>query len=154
MEERFENFTILISKISKYIRKIKTEEVDEFNLKSPHVSCLYYLYSKRENITAKELSGITGEDKAAISRSLDYLEKIGLVECLCASEKKYKSPLRLTTKGEIIAGKIVDKIDKFVLSAGSDLKEEERVVLYKALNKISNKLQNICLNYGGNHDEC
>ena len=44
MIERFETFTVLITKISRSIRKIKTEEMAKFNLKSPHVSCLYYLF--------------------------------------------------------------------------------------------------------------
>ena len=43
MEERYKSFTVLISGISRSIRRIKTEEMAEFNLKSPHVSCLYYL---------------------------------------------------------------------------------------------------------------
>ena len=74
MMERFETFTLLISQISRSIRKIKTEEMAEFKLKSPHVSCLYYLY-KEKTLTAKELCDICDEDKAAISRSLLYLEK-------------------------------------------------------------------------------
>ena len=80
MEKRFELFTVLISKISRSIRKIKTEEVSEFNLKSPHVSCLYYLY-KSKPLTATELCDICGEDKAAISRSLEFLEKNGFLTC-------------------------------------------------------------------------
>ena len=43
MEERFEAFTVLISRISRSIRRIKSEEMAEFQLKGPHVSCLYYL---------------------------------------------------------------------------------------------------------------
>ena len=43
MEERFGTFTILISKISRSIKRIKSEEMAEFQLKGPHVSCLYYL---------------------------------------------------------------------------------------------------------------
>lgn len=73
MENRFKLFTVLTSKISRCIRKIKTEEMDEFNLKSTHVSCLYYLYEEN-SLTAKELCDVCDEDKAAISRSLDYIE--------------------------------------------------------------------------------
>jgi len=76
MKERFELFTVLIAKISRSIRKIKTEEMEEFDLKSPHVSCLYYLF-KSNNLTATELCEICQEDKSAISRSLDYLESKG-----------------------------------------------------------------------------
>ncbi|MBQ7880983.1 MAG: hypothetical protein IJ358_04000 [Clostridia bacterium] len=53
MEQRFETFTVQIAKISRCIRKIKSEEMAEFNLKSPHVSCLYYLYRQNNKMTAK-----------------------------------------------------------------------------------------------------
>ena len=43
MEERFETFTILIARISRSIKRIKSEEMADFELKGPHVSCLYYL---------------------------------------------------------------------------------------------------------------
>ena len=69
MENRFETFTVLISSISRSIRRLKTEETAEFNLKSPHVSCLYYLL-KHGNMTATELCELCDEDKAAISRSI------------------------------------------------------------------------------------
>lgn len=35
MEERFEAFTVLISRISRSIRRIKSEEMAEFQLKGP-----------------------------------------------------------------------------------------------------------------------
>lgn len=45
MEERFETFTILINRISRNIRKIKNQEMAACNLRSAHISCLYYLES-------------------------------------------------------------------------------------------------------------
>ena len=54
MYERFETFTVLIAKISRNIRKIKIQEMAEYDLRSVHVSCLYYLYIS-DNITATEL---------------------------------------------------------------------------------------------------
>ena len=69
MNDRFETFTVLISSVSRSIRRIKTETMAEYNLKSPHVSCLYYLY-KRPGMTAAELCELCEEDKAAASRSI------------------------------------------------------------------------------------
>ena len=43
MEERFETFTVLITRISRSIKRIKADEMADFELKGPHVSCLYYL---------------------------------------------------------------------------------------------------------------
>lgn len=70
VENRFKMFTVLNSKINRCIRRIKTEEMAEFDLRSTHVSCLYYLYAEN-TLTAKELCDICDEDKAAISRSLE-----------------------------------------------------------------------------------
>ena len=95
MKERFETFTTQIAKISRAIRRIKTEEMKDFNLKSPHVSCLYYLF-KNESLTAKQLCDICDEDKAAISRSIEYLEKNNYLICDSKTEKRYKSPIMLT----------------------------------------------------------
>ena len=146
MEERFQAFTVLISKISRCIRKIKTEEMAEFNLKSPHVSCLYYLY-KEGSMTAKELCDICDEDKAAISRSLVCLEREGYIVCLSDAQKRYKSPLVLTEKGDIAGKRIADKIDGIIQKAGEGLSNEDRDIFYRSLGLISNNLHEICKNY-------
>ena len=149
MEERFETFTILISKISRNIRKIKSEEMAEFDLKTPHVSCLYYLYKNNSEMTAKELSNACDEDKAGISRSLDYLENNGYIVCHSNSEKRYKSPLLLTDKGKEVGEKIAKKIDKMVFYASLGITDSDREILYKSLNLISDNLQKVCDSYEG-----
>ena len=63
MEERFETFTVLITRISRSIKRIKADEMADFELKGPHVSCLYYL-SQRDGMTAAELCERCDEDKA------------------------------------------------------------------------------------------
>lgn len=148
MKERFETFTVQIAKISRCIRKIKTEEMAEFNLKSPHVSCLYYLYRKNGTLTAKELCDICDEDKAAISRSIDFLESNGYLECSSKTEKRYKSPLSLTQKGKEVGKEIAKKIDSIVENASLGLSDEARLIFYKSLVLISDNLQKICDNYG------
>lgn len=148
MEERFETFTTLVSKISRYIRKIKSEEMEDFNLKSSHVSCLYYLYKKNGGMTANELSDVCEEDKASISRTLDFLEHNGYINCQVKLEKRYRTPLTLTTKGQEIGEKIAKKIDEVVSVASVGLTEADREVLYKSLGMISNNLQKICDTYG------
>lgn len=146
MEERFRTFTTLISKITRNIKKIKSIEMEEFNLKGPHVSCLYYLY-KEETLTSKELSEICDEDKGAISRSLEYLEENGFLICESNAKKRYKSPLKLTPKGKEIGKFITNKIDSILNFAGSGLSEENRTILYDSLNKISENLEKICKEY-------
>lgn len=147
MEDRFEMFTMHIAKISRNIRKIKTEEVAEFNLKSPHVNCLYYLYKHSGELTAKELCDLCDEDKGAMSRSIDYLESEGYICCSSKSEKRYKSPLNLTDKGINVASKIATKIDNILDKASEGLSEESRINFYKSFILISDNLQKIYENY-------
>ena len=124
MEERFETFTVLIARISRGIKRIKAEEMAEFGLKGPHVSCLYYLSCCGE-MTAAELCERCDEDKAAISRSLDDLEKNGYITCASGAGKRYKSPLRLTEKGKTVGCAISEKIIRIVDAASEGLSEED-----------------------------
>ena len=87
MKKRFETFTVLINKISRNIRKIKNQKMAEYGLRSTHVSCLYFLYTA-DSLTATELCERCEEDKATISRSLDYLEENGFITCDAKSEKR------------------------------------------------------------------
>ena len=72
MEERFEMFTMLITKASRYIHRIKTQEMAEFNFRhsgtetvyldaAPEFDCLSST-CVREKIAKKEdLSGLLSE---------------------------------------------------------------------------------------------
>ena len=148
IQERFQTFTVLIAKINRSIRKIKTEEMDEFKLKSPHVSCLYYLY-KMDSLTAKELCDICQEDKAAVSRSIEYLEQNGYIVCDSNVKKRYRSFFVLTEKGIEIAKRTAKKIDKILDLASYGLSEDKRTNLYESLTLISNNLEKFCENYKG-----
>ena len=149
--ERFETFTVLIAKISRNIRKIKNNEMAEYDLRSPHISCLYYLYSS-EGLTATELCERCEEDKATISRSLDYLEKNGYIHCESKFAKRYKSPLRLTEKGNVVGKKIFDKVNSVLDQVGVELTDEERRTFYRHLTVISNDLERITKNFGNEQE--
>lgn len=144
MEKRFETFTILISKINRCIQKLKSEEMSEFNLKTSHVSCLYYLYKNNNQLTAKELCDACDEDKAAISRAIKYLETEGFLVCESKTEKRYKSPLSLTEKGKLAAEKLSQKVDKYVELASAGISEEKRQIFYDSLISIGENLQKLC----------
>ena len=144
--KRFERFTVLIMKINRCIHKIKTEEMAEFNLKSPHVSCLYYL-SQAESMTATELCDVCGEDKAAVSRSIEYLESNGYVYCSADTKKRYKAELTLTEKGKAVALRIGEKIDAVLAKSSAGLSVEERNAVYEGLAAIERNLDEICQNY-------
>lgn len=147
MECRYEAFTLLIAKIARSIRKIKTEELAEYHLKGPHLSCLYYLY-KNGSLTAKELCDLCEEDKAAISRSIVYLEQNGYIVCVSEAKKRYKAPFTLTENGWEVGKQIAEKIDAVLAAASLGMTEDERAVMYRCLHLISDHLQEICEKYG------
>ena len=98
MEEPYETFTVLIARINRSIKRIKSAEMAEFQLKGPYVSCLYYL-SLTDGLTAAALCERCDEDKAAISRSLDDLEKNGYITCESTGRRFRAEALRLVLSG-------------------------------------------------------
>ena len=147
MQDRFKTFTVLIDKLKRCIRKIKSEEVSEFNLKSPHVSCLYYLYTEDEPLTAKEIEELCEEDKASVSRSIEYLEENGYLVGGEKNRKRYKTPLVLTEKGNSVAKAIVEKINSVLSQSNEGLSQEELATMYKGLSLVCQNLQRICDSY-------
>ena len=142
MTERFETFTVLINRINRNIRKIKKQRMAEHDLSSAHVSCLYFLYLS-ENLTATDLCERCEEDKATISRAVDFLETNGFLTCNTKSAKRYKSPLILTEKGKNVGKEITDKIDLVLKDVSDCLTEEERIAFYRYLTTISDHLERI-----------
>ena len=146
MEERFETFTVFITKLHRCIYKIKMEEMAEFSLKSSHVSCIYYLY-KEKKLTAAKLCELCGEDKANVSRAVKYLEEKGLLTCEDSAPKRYQSALSLTPKGRKVAKRLAEKVDSILNVASAELSEEDRLVMYRSLSLIHNNLSKICAEY-------
>ena len=140
MRERFKRFNFLIAKLQKYVQKIKTEEMSEFNLKGPHVTCMSYLYARGE-LTAKDIRVLSGEDKASISRSLDYLEENGYVVCDSMAVKRYNAKYSLTEKGNEVGARLTDKINNITQIVSKGVSDENRAIMYNALEIIAYNLE-------------
>ena len=151
MENRYETFTLLVSSISRSIRRIKADAVAEYGLKSPHVTCIYYLH-KQPALTAAELCELCDEDKAAISRSLLYLEENGfLIREVPAptrrtkgGAKHYRAALYLTDKGEEVARYIAERIDTVLDQVSLGVNDHDRATLYRVLEQIDRNLLQMC----------
>ena len=142
MQERFETFTVLINRISRNIKKIKNQEMAEYNLRSAHVSCLYYIYTLK-SATSTDLCERCEEDKATISRALDYLENNGYITRNPERTRRYNSPLTLTDKGNEVGKKIADKVGSVLDAVSGVLTEEKRVDFYQSLSIISESLETV-----------
>lgn len=142
MDNRYEIFTTLINRINRNIRKIRNIGMAEYDFRNIHVSCLYQLYIS-EGLTATELCERCEEDKATISRAIEYLEKNGYLICQSKTAKRYKSPIVLTDSGIEVGRKIADKIDYVLKEVSVGLTEEERIEFYRCLTTISDNLDDI-----------
>ena len=139
MGERFEIFTALIAKISRNIRKIKNQTMAEYHLRNAHVTCLYYLYLEK-SMTATALAEKCEEDKATISRAIDYLERNGFLVAQPKDGKRYKTPLCLTQKGEETGKKIAREIEQAIAEMDAKVPKEDLTVFYHTLLTISEHL--------------
>ena len=152
MNSRYSRFTLLISNINKYVNKIKSEEMEEFGLRSSHVSCLYHLYNHEEGLTASEICSLCDEDKGAMSRTLEYLESNDYIIYKDSTQKKkYRSRLFLTEKGHKVSEKIHSTTVRAVELGSKGITEKDRKIMYDSLEKVSQNLKIICDNYGGNN---
>lgn len=144
MKERFETFTVLISKIYRNIRKLKNQEMAEYGLRGAHISCLYYLYSEGA-LTPTELCERCEEDKATISRALEYLEERDYIAYPQQTGKRYKCPLHLTEQGKTVGKEICDRVGSILDEVSAVVTEEERLSFYRSLSLISGCLDK-CVN--------
>ncbi|MCQ2799229.1 MAG: hypothetical protein MJ228_00485 [Bacilli bacterium] len=139
--DRFEIFTNSITKISKYIHRIEVEEMGKLNLRSQHVSCIYFLYTYGK-LTSKEIVNISLEDKGQVSRTLDYLESNGYVFCDSDAKKRYNAHFSLTEKGMVCGEEVANRINNFLSIAGKGISDEDRAIMYKALKIIVDNIDN------------
>ena len=144
MINRFEEFSSGIAAIYKSIQKIEREQMVRYGLKGPHVQCLVVMSRRPEGVTAAELCDLCEKDKAAISRTVSELEKEGMLTRGCGKDRVYRTPLKLTEKGQQTAKQISQITERAVVAAGKGLSEENREIFYAALHLIASNLQTIC----------
>ena len=139
MNERYETFTLLISRISRSIRRLHNQEMADYGLRSAHIACLHAL-CLQNGLTATELCERCEEDKATVSRALDFLEENGYLLYKTKSDKHYRSVITLTEKGHAVGQKISEKIERVLDEVSTGLTEEERIAFYHSLSIICEHL--------------
>ena len=144
MENRIQNFTLLIASISRSIRRIKREETAGHGLSTPHATTLYYLHTVGPMLPG-ELSVFSGEDKANLSRALRQLEEGGYLTK--AVRGRRRSELCLTELGHSVAAEIASRVDVVLSEASSGVSAAERDNLYRTLSEIDANLRRITAAY-------
>ena len=140
MLERFERFSYAISEISRCWRKLASEELAKYGLKSPHATYLTTMYKYPDGITVPDLCEVCGKDKSDASRMIAILEEKGLASKKVVGGSLYRGLWVLTEEGKTAARQVSLRASKAVELAGKDLTDETREVFYKALASITENL--------------
>ena len=144
MIQRFEDFVSAVSSVYKCLNKIKSYETEKFGLRGSHVMCMFYLARNSEGLTLTEMCEKTGDDKAAVSRNLSFLQDRGYVVLEENDSKKYKRPYLLTEEGKKISAQLDEIIVGAVDRIGTGLTIEEREGFYRSFGKIAKNLDMFC----------
>lgn len=144
MIQRFEDFVSAVSAVYKSLNKIKNYETEKYGLRGSHVMCIFYLARHKEGLSLTEICEKTGDDKAAVSRNLSFLQDNGYIVLEEDENKKYKRPYHLTDKGREVASQLDEIIVGAVDRIGMGLTIEEREGFYRSFGKIAKNLDMFC----------
>ncbi len=151
MKSRYDEFSSLILGINKSIQKIKNFEMNNFGLKGKQVQCIFHLYNDEEGISVTQLASLCGEDKGAMSRTIKELEMGDYLYIEERGKQKYRNPIKLTERGRELGRILSERIDEIFSLGSRGVEDEEREKFYQLLRLVSNNLQEICKNYGGDN---
>lgn len=140
MIDRFEHFSLAISEISRCWRKLASEEMAKYGLRTPHATYLTSISRYPEGISVPQLCELSGKDKSDASRMIAILEEKGMVRKVSVDGSLYRGKLILTDMGQVAAGHVQRKASQAVELAGRDLDDESREIFYRALDSITKNL--------------
>lgn len=123
-----------------YAKKIK-DSFQEFNFSPNEISILIILKNNSTITTSTELKVVLGVSKTLISRSVDSLEKKGLIR-ICIDEKDTRvHHLKLTQECQSILKIIDEEIGKINKTLFYDVSVEEMKSLKQTMNKLQKRVE-------------
>ena len=92
------------------------------------------------NVNQSVIASVLGKDKTTISRSLNSLEKKGLIIKDDIKNDRRINMIKLTEKGESVLEESLPSVNAFRENINSSLTQEELQMLFNLLEKVSEKL--------------
>ena len=89
-------------------------------------------------MTAANLAKTCGRDKAEVSRSISAFRKNGW---LCNNEEKYRSLLKLSEQGKMIASEIEKRALLALEQAHQGMSEDKLLAMQECLQELSKRLR-------------
>lgn len=144
--ERFERFYTAFIDMNRAMLRVRELELRRLDLRPTHAVCLYYLLSHTEGVYASEMSAMTKEDKAAISRALADLVARGMVVSEAAQGRRaYRSRLYLTEEGRRTAERLDRRIRHAYRIGSKELTPAEETAFLTAMETILHNLSEYTL---------
>ena len=133
-EERFEQFSSLISGIYRDIQKLKTKWTEPLGMKSVHIFWVYLLKNHPEGLSASELSRHSQSNRSLVSREIQELINLGYVYAEeTPKQRRYGQKLRLTESGLTVAQRISDASLEIQSAVNAGIPEDDLITLYRTL---------------------
>lgn len=134
LEERFEQFSTLISGIYRDIQKLKAKWTAPLGMKAVHIFWVYLLKNHPEGLTASELSRYSQSNRSLVSREIQELIDLGYVQTeKITSHRRYGQKLTLTQSGADVARFIGQTSLDIQNQVNAGIPEEDLEVLYRTL---------------------
>ena len=145
-QERFEEFSSLISCIHGNIQKLKARYTTQLGLKAVHVFWIYLLRTHPEGMSASELAAAGQSNRSLVSREIDALFDKGIISAHDNGDKRhgdkrrYGWKLTLTDKGRELADIISAVAADIQNTVSRDIPEADLVTFYRTLGTLANGL--------------
>ena len=143
-QERFEEFSALISSIYGNIQKLKARYTTQLGLTAVHVLWLYLLRTHPEGMSASELAAAAQSNRSLFSREIDELFDKGIIYTQeNGSKRRYGWKLILTDKGRELADIITVIAADIQKTVSRDISEEDLITFYQTLKVLANGFEQL-----------
>ena len=133
-EERFEEFTSLISSIYRDIQKLKTKWTEPLGMKAVHIFWVYLLNKHPQGLSASELSRHSQSNRSLVSREIQELIDLGYVYAEPSTQhRRYGQKLKLTPTGKTAAERIAEATLQIQNKVNAGISETDLIIFYRTL---------------------
>ena len=143
-QERFEDFSSLISSVHGNIQKLKARYNTQLGLKPVHVFWIYLLRTHPEGMSASELAAAAQSNRSLVSRNINELFDKGIVFTQeNSSKRRYGWKLMLTDKGRHLADIISAIAADIQQTVSRDISEEDLITFYRTLKILASSFDKL-----------
>lgn len=153
-EERFEDFSTLISSIHGNICKLKASYTRRLGLKEVHIFWIYLLKQHGDGLYASELAYASKVNRSLVSREIGSLiEDNVLYIDGSTTHAKYGRKFKLTDKGKSLAEEISHIAKDIQDKVNQGISEESLEVFYNTLHLLASRFDMVVFDENGGNNE-